>query len=378
MPPQVVIDKARFPVHLRAVTEPRRPERTTLTVSVVVITVILVGAMLYLMRPVVLPVVLALFLASLARPLQVRLQRWMPSGLALVGTVFIVGAILIALPLLFTANLQVVISKLPEYGPRFASLAAEVERVLRDAGLDPKIFDLSSDKTVESLVGIATDSLQGLASFVGTALLVIFLLIFVLAEANIIKDKLAVALKPDNHAAVMSSFASMQERIQRYVVTKTLFSALNSIAAGIFTASLGIDFPLLWTLLTFILYFIPTFGTLIATLPPVLLAFVQFDSPTTAVVALIGLIVIFNLLGNVLEPRFLGKTLSLSPLVVFVSLMFWGWYFGVIGVILSVPLTVGIGIVCQHIEPLQPIAVLLSDKPRPPKPAKRPAGERAR
>ena len=93
---------------------------------------------------------------------------------------------------------------------------------------------------------------------------------------------------------------------------------------------------------------------------------------------ILALIVIFNLLGNVLEPRFLGKTLSLSPLVVFVSLMFWGWYFGVIGVILSVPLTVGIGIVCQHIEPLQPIAVLLSDKPRPPKPAKRPAGERAR
>ena len=191
-------------------------------------------------------------------------------------------------------------------------------------------------------------------------------------------NKLAIALKPTDHAAVMSSVASMQERIQKYVVTKTLFSALNAAVAGAFTAVLGIDFPLLWTLLTFILYFIPTFGTLIATLPPVLLALVQFETPTIAIIALVGLIIIFNVLGNVLEPRFMGKTLSLSPLVVFVSLMFWGWYFGVIGVILSVPLTVGIGIICQHIEPLEPIAVLLSDKPRRPNQEDNGRGERAR
>lgn len=344
----------------------RGSERTTLTVSVVLITVVLIGGVLYLMRPVVMPIVLAIFLASLARPVQLRLQKIMPSPLALVATVLATGGILIAFPIVFAANLQVVIQKLPAYGPRLAAIVADIEKVLRDAGIDASIMDLSSDKTVDKLVGVATESLQGLASFFTTSVLIIFLLIFVLAEANIIKDKLAIALKPTNHAAVMSSVASMQERIQQYVTTKTLFAALNAGVAGAFTAILGIDFPLLWTLLTFILYFIPTFGTLIATLPPVLLALVQFDTPTIAVVSLIGLIVIFNVLGNVLEPRFMGKTLSLSPLVVFISLMFWGWFFGVVGVVLSVPLTVGIGIICQHIEPLQPIAVLLSDKPRRP------------
>lgn len=344
----------------------RGPARTTLTVSVVLIAVILIGGVLYLMRPVVLPIVLAIFLASLARPVQVRLQRIMPSALALVATVLATGAILIAFPLVFAANLQVVIQKLPAYGPRLGAIVADIERLLRDAGIDASILDLSSDKTVDTLVGVATESLQGLASFFTTSVLIIFLLIFLLAEANIIKDKLAIALKPTNHATVMSSVASMQERIQQYVTTKTLFAALNAGVAGAFTAILGIDFPLLWTLLTFILYFIPTFGTLIATLPPVLLALVQFETPTIAVVSLIGLIVIFNVLGNVLEPRFMGKTLSLSPLVVFISLMFWGWFFGVVGVVLSVPLTVGIGIVCQHIETLQPIAVLLADKPRRP------------
>lgn len=344
----------------------RGPEQTTLTISIVIIAVVLVGAVLYAMRPVVLPLILAIFIASLARPVQLRLQRFLPNALALVATVLAVGGILIAFPLVFAANLQVVIQKLPEYGPRLAAIVADVENLARDAGIDVKAFDFSSDKTVEALLGMATSSLQDIASFFGTVLLVIFLLIFVLSEANIIRDKLGIALKPTNHAAVMSSVASMQERIQQYVTTKTLFAALNAGVAGAFLALLGVDFPLLWTLLTFILYFIPTFGTLIATLPPVLLALVQFETPTIAIVSLVGLIVIFNVLGNVLEPRFMGKTLSLSPLVVFVSLMFWGWFFGLIGVVLSVPLTVGIGIVCQHIEPLQPIAVMLSDKPRRP------------
>lgn len=356
----------------------RGSEHTPAQIAVVLIAVILVGTVLYFMRSVVLPIVLAIFIASLARPMQLRLQRVMPNALALVSTVLLTGAIIIAFPLVFASNLQVVIQKLPQYGPRLAAIVADVEALAQNAGIDTKAFDLSSDKTIDTLVGMASDSLQGLASFFGTTLLVVFLLVFVLAEANIIRDKLGVALKPTNHAAVMSSVASMQERIQQYVTTKTLFSALNAIVAGIFTAALGVDFPLLWTLLTFILYFIPTFGTLIATLPPVLLALVQFESPTIAIVTLAGLAVIFNVLGNVVEPRFLGKTLSLSPLVVFVSLMFWGWYFGVVGVVLSVPLTVGIGIVCQHIEPLQPIAVLLADKPRRPVTGDSGRGERAR
>lgn len=354
----------------------RGPERSTQTVALVVIAVILVGALLYAMQSVVLPIILAIFFASLSRPLQVRLQRVLPAGLALVLTIVFTGGIILALPFLFSANLQVVIKKLPEYGPRFQALAAELEGLARSVGIDPSGFDLSSERTMQSIMGIVTDSLQGIASFTGTFVLVLFLLIFLLAEANIIRDKLAVALKPTDHATVMASVASMQERIQQYVTTKTIFAALNALAAGALTWALGVDFPLLWTLLTFILYFIPTFGTLIATFPPVLLALVQYESPTTAIVVLIGLVVIFNLLGNVLEPRFLGKTLSLSPLVVFISLMFWGWYFGIVGVILSVPLTVGIAIVCQHIESLRPIAVLLSDKPKRPGAAEppRPAG----
>lgn len=353
-------------------------EQNTLTIAIVVIATVMVAGVLYLMRPVVLPIILAMFFASLARPLQLKLQRFLPSSAALVLTVVLVGAMLVALPLVFAANLQVVIGKLPEYAPRLTGILKDIEGFARSAGIDLSAFDMSSDKSVQALLGIVTESLQGLVSFLGTTLLVVFTLIFILAEANGLNAKLAAALKPTNYATVQASIASIQERIQRYVTTKTLFAALNAVAAGLFTWALGIDFPALWTLLTFILYFIPNFGTLIATLPPILLALVQFESPTTAIVCLIGLVVIFNLLGNVLEPRFLGRTLSLSPLVVFISLLFWGWYFGMVGVILSVPLTVAIGIICDHIDSLRPMAALLADRPRPSPPPKVTIGERTR
>jgi len=339
-------------------------ERPPGTFALILIATLLVAVGLYLMRPVVLPLILAIFLSALARPLQVRLQRFLPASLALVLTILVSAAILVTLPLVFAANLQTVIAKLPEYGPRLQQIVSDGVGLLRDAGVDVAGIDLQSQKTTDVILGVATSAATGIVDFLGQVVLVIFLMVFLLAEANILREKLAYALKPTDHATVMASFASMQERIQSYVQTKTLFSALNATAAGVFTWVLGMDFPVIWGLLTFILYFIPTFGTLIATIPPVLLALVQFESPTTAIVCLIGLIVIFNLLGNVVEPRFLGRTLSLSPLVVFVSLIFWGWFFDIVGFVLSVPLTVVLGIVCEHIPALRPIAVLIADKPR--------------
>ncbi|MFO0747268.1 MAG: AI-2E family transporter [Myxococcota bacterium] len=354
---------------------PSNQERPQAPFALLIITTLLVGCVLYLMQPVVLPLILALFFSALARPLQLRLQKFLPSWAALILTVLVAATILVALPVLFASNLQAVIEKAPTYAPRLQEIARDVAHVFQDAGFGDAsqmkigsegnwFVQLAGGQSSDVIVKVMTAMLQGAFDFLGQVAIVVFMMVFVLSEANIFREKLAIALKPTNLATVMESFASMQDRIQQYVQTKTLFSALNATAAGVFTWVLGMDFPIIWGLLTFILYFIPTFGTLIATIPPVLLALVQFESPTTAIVCLIGLIVIFNLLGNVVEPRFLGRTLSLSPLVVFVSLIFWGWYFDVVGFVLSVPLTVVLGIVCEHIPMLRPIAVLIADKPR--------------
>jgi AI-2 transport protein TqsA len=335
---------------------------TATRIAIIVTAVVAVAAVGYAMRPVVLPIVLAIFLAALGRPLQVRLQRLVPPGIALTITVLIIGASLIALPLIFAANIQVVIARIPTYAPRIGQVLKDIEGLAADAGLSFRFEDLNSDSMVESLLGVASNAVYGLFDFLGTVALVIFILVFILSEANILKSKLAIALKPTNHAAVSASFSRIQDRIQQYVTTKTLFAALDAAACGLITWGLGIDFPALWTLLTFTLYFIPNLGVIIATFPPVLIALIQFPEPTTAIAAFILLTVAFNVLGNVIEPKFLGRTLGLSPLVVFTSLLIWGWYLGIIGVLLSVPLTVVIRIICEHVEPLRPVAVLMSDK----------------
>jgi len=341
---------------------PPRGKVTAVNVAIVVMAVIAVATVGYVMRSVLLPIVLAVFFAALGRPLQVRLQRYIGEGLALAATVVVVGATLVALPLVFAANMQVVIERLPVYAPRMNEAIADLERFAHNAGFDFKIGDLTSDSMVQTLLGMATDALSGLLEFLGTVALIIFILIFMLGEANILKAKLASALRPTNHAAVLESFSIIQERIQQYVTTKTLFAALDAIACGIITWALGIDFPALWVLLTFTLYFIPNLGAIIAVVPPVLVALIQFPTATTAIAAFLLLSTAFIVLGNIVEPRFLGRAMSLSPLVVFLSLLLWGWYLGVIGVVLSVPLTVVIRIICQHVEPLHPVAIMMSNK----------------
>src|SRR5690606_26105336 len=115
-----------------------------------------------------------------------------------------------------------------------------------------------------------SDSVTGAAAFLGTVVLVLFTMIFVLSEAEIFRQKLAVALDPGDEAKVMRSVQSMRELLTQYVATKTLISALSGVAAGLFTWALGIDFPFVWGVLTFMLYFIPNLGSMIAAIPPVL------------------------------------------------------------------------------------------------------------
>ena len=188
-------------------------------------------------------------------------------------------------------------------------------------------------------------------------------MIFVLSESGVMRKKLDLAFNPQNEAAIVDSVAAMREKLTQYISMKTFISVLNGTATALFTWVLGIDFPFVWGVLTFMLNFVPNIGLLIAAIPPILLAFIQFDTPTVGIAASVGLTVAYNLIGNVLEPKLLGRALSLSPLVVFISLLFWGWYWGFIGVVLSIPLTVAVRIICEHITPLRPVAILMCDDP---------------
>ncbi len=128
-------------------------------------------------------------------------------------------------------------------------------------------------------------------------------------------------------------------------------------------AIIGVDFPLLWGMLAFLLNYIPTFGSILAAIPPVLLAMVQLG-PGHAIAALAVFVMLNVLLGNFVEPYFMGRRLGLSTLVVFLSLVFWGWVWGPVGMLLSVPLTMIVKIMLENTEDLSWIAVLLGAGPK--------------
>jgi len=323
-----------------------------------ILTALAIGAALYFMRPVVLPLVVAAFFGILVRPVHVALKRFLPAGLSLALVTILVGLVLIAIPVAFAANIQAIAAKVPDYAPRIEEIVGGLKELAARIDLD---LDFGSQAVLDSALGLLTASVEGAATFFGMVVLVMFTVAFVLSEADIFRAKLAAAMNPANKMKVVRSVASIRALLTQYVMTKSLICFLAGLTCGLFTWIVGIDFPFVWGVLTFMLYYIPNLGSIIAVIPPVLLALIQFDTPTVAIVTAIFLVVVFNVLGNVLEPRMLGRKLSLSPLVVFCSLLFWGWYLGIVGVVLAVPLTVACKIICEHIDALKPVAILMGD-----------------
>jgi predicted PurR-regulated permease PerM len=156
----------------------------------------------------------------------------------------------------------------------------------------------------------------------------------------------------------MSAAKEASRKINRYLAIKTMTSLATGIIVAIVLGIMGVDFPMLWGLLAFLLNFIPTIGSIIAAVPPVLLAMVQFNQGMAVGVAVLYTAVNM-IIGNFLEPRFMGKGLGLSPLVVFLSLLFWGWLLGTIGMFLSVPLTMTVKIICDTRDDTKWVGVLL-------------------
>jgi len=184
--------------------------------------------------------------------------------------------------------------------------------------------------------------------------------VFILSEAAGFPAKLQAAF---GHRESSDRFANIKREVQHYLGIKTLISLTTGSIVAAATAIIGVDYPLLWGMLAFLLNFIPTFGSILAAIPPVMLATVQLGAGHALAVALVFVSVNVGL-GNFVEPYFMGRRLGLSTLVVFLSLVFWGWVWGPVGMLLSVPLTMIVKIMLENTEDLAWVAVLLGAGPK--------------
>jgi len=208
-------------------------------------------------------------------------------------------------------------------------------------------------------MGVVVTTLNAAREVLTNVFLIFLTMVFLLLEASSMPTKLNAALGGSD--ASFDNQRDFLDNIGRYLGIKTLVSLATGLSAGLLTWAIGLDFPLLWAMLAFLLNYIPTIGSIIAAIPAILLAVVQLGFGA-AIGTAMGFAAINILLGNLLEPRLMGYGVGISPLVVFTGLFFWGWVFGPVGMLLSVPLTMSLKMTLERDESTRWVSIILGSE----------------
>ena len=357
--------------------EPRQRRDAGLRFLVAAACIVIVIAGLRAAATLILPFLIAMFLAVVNVPLMNWLVRMrVPKPLAVLLTVLTVASVIGILVALLAQSVNQLTEVIPRYRARVGELGTTVTALGAAVGLPVEAWreewqsvSLAAFGTVDTIGAIIgnTGAIIGVAArtigaFLSNAFLVFLTVVFILFEAAGFTAKIKLAFgagqDPFGHLGRISA------QIQTYLVTKATVSAATGIIIGIWVAIMGLDFPLLWGVVAFMFNFIPTLGSIFAAVPAVLLAVVQPDlGPGSAVIIAAGYLVVNVAFGNVIEPTLLGRRLGLSTLVVFVSLVFWGWVWGPVGMLFSVPLTMVVKIALENTADLRWLAVMLDANP---------------
>jgi AI-2 transport protein TqsA len=312
--------------------------------------------------PLLIPLMVALFLAVLSMPLIDFLERHrVPRGVAITLAVFANLALVLVVGVVVSGSVAGFVEAAPRYRIRLQELYQQVLTRAGEYGLPTDDFEAMMVIDPGAVIDLLGTTLRGAAAVFTNLVLVVFIMVFVLLEAAGFPQKLQLAF--GSSPEEVRRFSRIRSEVQRYLVTKTMVSIVTGTLIGVSMALLRLDFALLWALLAFLLNYIPNLGSILAALPPLLLALVQRGWGTALLVALVFLAVNV-ILGNLIEPQLMGRRLRLAPLVVFLSLIFWGWVWGPVGMILSVPMTVVVRILLENSPDLRWVAVLLSARPR--------------
>ena len=309
-----------------------------------------------LLRPFVLSGVLAITSLPLLNAL---CRRRVPKPLAVLLTVLSVLLVAVALAALVGGSINQFTEQMPKYQLQLSEMIETGQSQLASYGLER--VALADIVDPGAIIDLTRRTVAGIAGVVSKGFLVLLALIFILLEATGFGDKLRLAFGVTFDTEGMSRAL---EEIQSYLAIKTAISFATGVLIWAWVAMIGVDFPVLWGLVAFLLNYIPNLGSIIAAVPATFLALLQLGPGAAALTAL-GFGVVNFVLGNLLEPTLMGRRLGLSTLVIFMSLVFWGWVWGPLGMLLSVPLTMVLKIVLDNTKDFQWLAVLLSPNPHP-------------
>jgi AI-2 transport protein TqsA len=324
------------------------------------------GFVIFILREMLLAVVVAVIFSLLFKPMVRHLRfRGVPLAACVLIVLLCVIGILGLLGFILFTGVQGVVEAAPRYQERLNQILQDatgfIEAASRRLGRGNASFNWSDEFKFSSVATFMAGSVGSVLSFLENMVLILLFLVFLLSGSEEFQAKIARAFSSEDSLRVTGVLTQINTQVRRYIVVKTLINIGVGVLTAVVMLLFGVDFALLVGLLTFFLNYIPNFGALIATIMPIIVTLLQTGSfGLTALVA--GLLIVgHSLIGNLVEPKLLGKSLRLSPLLVLISLIFWGWMWGVMGAVLAVPITSIIKIICQNVEPLRPLAVLMSD-----------------
>jgi predicted PurR-regulated permease PerM len=306
--------------------------------------------------PILVPVLFSAFLAVLAIPPVNWLQsKRVPDWLAV--TIVFVGVIggFVLVSMLVGSSIASFSENLPTYKERLVGMTASWFVWLEDQGVEISTETLLAQIDAGKAADLAGAMVASIGSLLSDTAFVLLTTAFIMAEATGLPRKMQAALGDQYD---VERFRGIMSDIHEYLSIKTNISLVTGLLAGVLCWAVGIDYAVLWGVIAFLLNYIPNIGSIIAAIPAILLGFVQFGWERSLVV-LIGYLIINTIMGNIIEPRVTGRRLGLSSLVVFLSLVFWGWVWGPLGMFLSVPLTMLVKILLENSDDLKWIAVLL-------------------
>lgn len=306
---------------------------------------------------IIVPFLLAVFISIVASPPFSYLQKkGLPKAISLLVVILVFLFFIFLIGLLIGTSVNDFTSKVPVYQQKLQDQTQAVVAWLIEKKFIEPDFQLSNIFNPSSVLKMIGDTLNQVSGLFANGFLILLTVLFMMLEITSIPVKLKkVSSNPENSILRVQS---VFQNINKYIAIKTWISLGTGLLVYFLLLIIGVDYPLLWAVLAFALNYIPTIGSIIALVPPVLLTIIQLGFVESLFV-LVGYLVINTIMGNILEPKFMGKGLGLSTLVVFLSLIFWGWVLGPIGMLLSVPLTITIKIALDSSDETKWLAVLL-------------------
>jgi predicted PurR-regulated permease PerM len=331
----------------------RGPSSTVLTLAAVVVVV----AGLKLAQPLLAPLLLAALVTATSAPIAAWLSaRGFPAGIGAAVALLVGMGFLGACFLLIAYSFSEARDQLPHYWVRAQDSADALAAYITRLGYHTTRASILSIFDASKVMLIIGTALTAGADVLPHLIVMPLLVFFALAEIAGFGDKLRFILPDTSHGLERVEVAARE--VQKYLLVKTLTSLATAVLIGIWLVIFKVDFAILLAVLAFLLHFVPNLGSAIAMVPGIAVALLQ-HGPGTAVAVAIGYLVINAIVGNVVEPKVMGRTLGLSPLVVLLAMVFWGWLWGPIGALLSVPLTMIAKISLENSDHLGWVAVLI-------------------